>query len=655
MLQQQLNQFDEWKHNLYLGCVKIEKWLSKNNLLTEKNIEKLDIIKKSVSNERLTIAFVGEFSRGKTELINALLFSDYGQRILTSSPGRTTMCPSELLYDFESEQAYIQLLPIETRLQPLSLEQYRCLPKQWFRHALDVQNPEAMVEKLRLITETKKVTLSQAQALGFKRQDFHGLIDKEGYVEIPAWRHAIISYPHPMLKQGLCILDTPGLNALGSEPDLTLNQIPQAQAIVFMLAADAGVTASDLEIWNNHIKPLQKYPHVVVYAALNKIDYLWDELKSVDEIEQDLKRIIKTTATQLQLSRKEILPVSAQKAMVAKSKHDEVLLARSRLPHIEKMLSVSAFQNKIDTVQQYIVESLQTLLMDGRQILHGRKDQVQRQIQGLQKFEQVDDEEVVQLINTTRDEHVAYSKKLLSLKPSQRLIQRQTEILLELISQDKMEQLLTEITSGMTKSWTTLGISQGMVHFFDTIDGILRQVSHEIDLSNRMACSAYDKFQKNTGDEAEAYHQLRVKLLAPRRYQLSFARIRQETELYNSYLKLTLTEQGTLVRTFLDTTLNRTKQLFRHMRQELSYWGQEVMMPLVQDMQGHKQLLDQHIEQLQALKKNGASLKGRQKALEALLIEFRNDLTEADQIDMLIQNPAQIKSEQVVQLSARRN
>ncbi len=67
------------------------------------------------------------------------------------------------------------------------------------------------------------------------------------------WRHAIINMPHPLLKQGLVILDTPGLNAVGAEPELTVNLIPQAHAVVFILGADTGVTRSDLAIWREHL------------------------------------------------------------------------------------------------------------------------------------------------------------------------------------------------------------------------------------------------------------------------------------------------------------------------------------------------------------------------------------------------------------------
>jgi hypothetical protein len=47
----------------------------------------------------------------------------------------------------------------------------------------------------------------------------------------PAWRHAIINFPHPLLQHGLVILDTPGLNAIGAEPALTLNLLPSAHLI----------------------------------------------------------------------------------------------------------------------------------------------------------------------------------------------------------------------------------------------------------------------------------------------------------------------------------------------------------------------------------------------------------------------------------------
>ena len=115
-----------------------------------------------------------------------------------------------------------------------------------------------------------------------------------GQVEIPRWRHALVSYPHPLLVKGLRVIDTPGLNALGSEPELTLSLLPQAQAIVFVLAADAGVTASDMTLWEQTVEPLRKRPNLGVYVALNKADVLWDDLGETDVFQASLDKLCQT-------------------------------------------------------------------------------------------------------------------------------------------------------------------------------------------------------------------------------------------------------------------------------------------------------------------------------------------------------------------------
>src|SRR5206468_9145599 len=115
-------------------------------------------------------------------------------------------------------------------------------------------------------------------------------VDDMGLVEISQWRHAIVNFPHPLLKEGLIILDTPGLNAIGTEPELTLNLLPNAHAILFILAADAGVSRTDIEVWQNHlvgVDPANKAGRLVV---LNKIDGLWDELRTDAEVDAEIAR-----------------------------------------------------------------------------------------------------------------------------------------------------------------------------------------------------------------------------------------------------------------------------------------------------------------------------------------------------------------------------
>ena len=101
---------------------------------------------------------------------------------------------------------------------------------------------------------------------------------------MPAWRHALINYPHPLLQQGLVVLDTPGLNAIGAEPELTLGLLPSAHATVFILGADTGVTRSDMTIWRDHLGAHAPTRFIV----LNKIDALDDPLATPEEVQAQI-------------------------------------------------------------------------------------------------------------------------------------------------------------------------------------------------------------------------------------------------------------------------------------------------------------------------------------------------------------------------------
>ena len=97
--------------------------------------------------DKLIVAFVAEFSRGKSELINAIFFADFGARLLPATAGRTTMCPTELLFD-ATRPPSIRLLPIETRLKDATVEEFRNYADEWATFPLDLSDAGKMSEAL---------------------------------------------------------------------------------------------------------------------------------------------------------------------------------------------------------------------------------------------------------------------------------------------------------------------------------------------------------------------------------------------------------------------------------------------------------------------------------------------------------------------------
>ena len=91
--------YSEWRSQLSACVGELQEWLSENELSDAQSDLRLSQLLERLREDRLNVAFVAEFSRGKSELINAIFFAEYGNRMLPSSAGRTTMCPTELLYD----------------------------------------------------------------------------------------------------------------------------------------------------------------------------------------------------------------------------------------------------------------------------------------------------------------------------------------------------------------------------------------------------------------------------------------------------------------------------------------------------------------------------------------------------------------------------
>ncbi len=378
---EQFDQHGAWRREFALRLKLLSEWMKDHELLDSAVEERLRRLEQQMRSDKVMVAFVAEFSRGKSELINAIFFAGYKRRIMPASAGRTTMCPTELGYDAEVPPC-LRLLPIETRLQPQALMEWRAVPDKWTRIDLDVNDPGQLAQALEKVAEVRHVPKEEARALGFWHDDVpedNPMVDADGLVEVPKWRHALINIAHPLLKQGLVILDTPGLNAIGAEPELTVNLIPQAHAVVFILAADTGVTKSDLSIWREHLisESGNTDSRLVV---LNKIDTMWDSLSTPVQVQAQIDRQRATSAEILGLPRDQVIPVSAQKGLVAKVNDDDALLQASQLPVLEAALAHGVMGQRQKILRAAVAGGITELRMEASRALNIRRRDLAEQM-----------------------------------------------------------------------------------------------------------------------------------------------------------------------------------------------------------------------------------------------------------------------------------
>lgn len=378
---EKFDQHGLWRREFALRLKLLSEWMRGHHLMDDAVEERLQRLEGQIRTDKVMVAFVAEFSRGKSELINAIFFAGYGRRIMPASAGRTTMCPTELGYDPQTPQC-LRLLPIKTRLAQRSLAQWREFASEWTQIDLNVQDSAQMAQAFEKVAEVSRVSKDEARALGFwhdETPDDNPSVDASGMVEVPKWRHALINIAHPLLKQGLVILDTPGLNAIGAEPELTMSLIPQAHAVVFILAADAGVTRSDLSIWKEHLAT-DGWTQDARIVVLNKIDTLWDELSTKESIAVQIERQRKNSAEVLEIPIEQVIAVSAQKGLLAKIEGNQALLTASALETLETALSKGIMEQRQAILRSTVASGITGLRAETARVIHIRRRDLDEQL-----------------------------------------------------------------------------------------------------------------------------------------------------------------------------------------------------------------------------------------------------------------------------------
>jgi predicted nucleic acid-binding Zn-ribbon protein len=624
-LEQEVTGFSERRSHIANAVSDYARWLDGQHGTDAERTGRLMEVVAELRDDKLVVAFVAEFSRGKTELINALFFADHGLRLLPSESGRTTMCPTELFAN-AAEAPSLDLLPIETRRRSESLAQLKRMPNEWSKVPLDPASPRQLRECLKKLTETRPMAAAEAVELGLwdsgDASERHQL-QPDGTVEVPVWRYAMVNYPHPMLQAGLTILDTPGLNALGSEPELTVSVIPNAHAVLFLLGADTGVTRSDLEMWQRHVHRHANY-HV---AVLNKIDMLWDELKSDAEVQANIEHQAVETARVLKLPRSRVFTVSAQKALSASILDDASLRARSGIESLEYLLAHQVIPARRDMLYHAVTRDVNAMINESRVDLVARLKRGTDELTQLTQLSGKNRELIEQTRASMQQEKDSYDATAARFRATRSMVQGQGEQLLSYVSQETLDTILLDGRTAMEASLTTVGLTRA-------IRELSNRMATQFEQATRMAGNMLDSLDR---DYRQFHRQHRLPKMEVPRLDLASYRNRlevlmRETESFCKDPANLLLEKRFMIRRFYAGLAEEARKVFKLARMEAERWLRIAMDPVMTRIREHKQYLDQRLSSLGHILENMDALQSRMTQIKQGLGELRDRKMELTRI-----------------------
>jgi hypothetical protein len=426
-------------------------------------------------------------------------------------------------------------------------------------------------------------------------------------VEIPRWRHALINVPHPLLKQGLVILDTPGLNAIGTEPELTLNLIPNAHAVLFILAAETGVTKSDIDVWRTHI--IAGPGRIVV---LNKIDALWDELRTPQDNDAAIARQQHDAARLLGVADAQVFPVSAQKALVGKITGDLGLFEKSRVGALESALFHELIPARQDILRRQLQDDLATLTGAQSALLGARGRDLVEQLQELQSLRGKNQGVIAHMVRRVEMEKKEFDASLFKLQGTRAVFTTLSTELYSTIGMDVVQDHVDAVRAAMEAARFSTGMRAPVRTFFDQARASLDAADRKIAEIAAMMETMVRRFSTE--------HGLALALPAA----LSLERYRREIDAIETiYVKqfgtatLLITSRGTLLERFFDTIASRVKFAFREANGDAEAWLKVIMTPLEAQIRQHRDQLRHRQASIQRILEATDSLEQKIAAFEA--------------------------------------
>lgn len=300
--QEKLNQFRVQKEHLGDMLSQTSDVISELNL--PKDGENLDKLSKKVNNDTFKIQVIGTFKNGKSTFINSLL----GEEVLPAYALPCTAVINEVKYG-EKKEAVL-----------------------YFRNPLPDNLPASISPKaLSHMEKYGKIDVPPLHINYSELEDYvvipMGEDPKEMLLESP-YEKVELFWPLEMLKEGVEIIDSPGLNEAETRTRVTMDYLAKADAILFVLAADRLCSMDEMEFVENN---LHEYGFTDPFFIVNRFDLIPESQR--DGILRFAKMKLGGYSTN------DIFFISASQALDGQVKKDDTLYEKSNMPLLSQRLS----------------------------------------------------------------------------------------------------------------------------------------------------------------------------------------------------------------------------------------------------------------------------------------------------------------------------
>lgn len=313
---------------------------------------------KNIQNETFHLVIVGEFSRGKSTFINAML----GKRILPSSKSPTTAVISKIIYN--TTPAYT-LYFRNKNVQSVSEEEFK-----------NLKAPQPSIDDI-----------------GEEAEQY---ADDESYIQ--SIEYAEVKYPLEFCKNHVEIVDTPGVNDISKERvEITYKYLNEADAAILVLSAKQVLTKSEITFLKEQILGNKIHKIFVVINFKDGIEPAhWREV--IDYTREHLAEQVGSNIVS------NIFLVSSRQALTWRRQESGEVLKSSALKFLPPNFEITGFGEFEESLEQFLFYE------KGKEKLHKYVDKSYEYYKSLNKT-------IIRQINDLNQTTEALKEKLHRMQP----------------------------------------------------------------------------------------------------------------------------------------------------------------------------------------------------------------------------------------------
>jgi len=270
---------------------------------------------------------------------------------------------------------------------------------------------------------------------------------------------------------------------------------------------------------------------------------------------------------------------------------------------------------------------LKDMMVNDKNIILGKFKSVKKHVDELAALKGKNEDIVLKLKKKTEIEQKRYNTSNKALTDSQNKVKQQFEQLNQIISLEKLDNLVSSTRDSMKGSWTTPGLKNAMKIFFDGVQDIVDDANKSIDLSNRLISSVYTRFSEDSGHEKLNPPEFLIK-----KHVSDMEKLHIEADEYRNSSLTTMTEQSFVIKSFFITLVSQARNIFFVMNKEASQWQKTALAPLNKQLKSDKQEVTKRLEQLKKISGSKESIEEQAKKTKQTAVMYFNQVKEIDQI-----------------------